>query len=261
MPYQTNSVGLFTYAHSMPIDQSWTIVRSALETLDQEVYQKTARPSDEKAIRSYIREKVQKNVQKIYDGKYIRDLLEYDTIVINGVPYPNLTTYRAVLSEKNLFQIFKDDSYADIHGDLTIENIICTRSNDGKDGFYIIDPNTGNIHESPNLDYGKLLQSIHGGYEFLMATKSVECEKNRIDFPFTKSYVYMELRKRLKEYMMQQFAPEKVKSIYYHEIVHWLRLMPYKIKRDGKRSLLFYAGLLMVLHDVETMFCEVEDEK
>ena len=50
-----------------------------------------------------------------------------------------------------------------------IENIICTRNADGEDDFYIIDPNTGNVHDSSNLDYGKLLQSIHGGYEFYKA--------------------------------------------------------------------------------------------
>lgn len=42
-------------------------------------------------------------------------------------------------------EIFKDDLYTDIHSDLTIESIICTRDSEGKDDFYIIDPNTGNF--------------------------------------------------------------------------------------------------------------------
>lgn len=46
----------------------------------------------------------------------------------------------------------------------------------------LIDPNTGNIHESPLLDYAKLLQSIHGGYEFLMSVKNVSVEDNNINF-------------------------------------------------------------------------------
>ena len=261
MPYKSNSVGLFTYAHSMPIEQSWTIIKSALETLDINIYQKTAYPSDEETISVYVRDKVQKNINKICDGKYIKELLEYDEIIINGISYPNLKYYESILSKEHLIEVFKNDNYSDIHGDLTIENIICTRGNDGRDEFYIIDPNTGNIHNSPNLDYGKLLQSIHGGYEFLMATKSVEYRKNKIDFTFTKSHIYMQLHERLRNYMMEKFTTERVKSIYYHEIIHWLRLMPYKIERDGKRSLLFYAGLLMVLNDVVNMFDEVEYEE
>lgn len=34
-----------------------------------------------------------------------------------------------------------------------------------------------------------------------------------------------------------------------HEVVHWLRLMPYKLARDRKRAPMFYAGLVMVAND------------
>ena len=159
---------------------------------------------------------------------------------------------------RNISDIFKNDTYSEIHGDLTIENIICTRNADGEDDFYIIDPNTGNVHDSSNLDYGKLLQSIHGGYEFLMATKNVSIERNRINFVFTKSEAYTYLYDMLDKYMREHFAKERVKSIYYHEIIHWLRLMPYKIEKNGKRVLLFYAGMLMVMNDVINNF---EEEK
>ena len=56
--------------------------------------------------------------------------------------------------------------------------------------------------------------------------------------------------------MRGNFSKERVKSIYYHEIIHWLRLLPYKIEKNGKRALLFYAGLLMVLSDIVKWFEE-----
>lgn len=121
---------------------------------------------------------------------------------------------------------------------------------------YIIDPNTGNIHDSPNLDYAKLLQSIHGGYEFLMTTDKITVEKNRINFMFTKSSAYSNLYKKMKEYMNLNFNMQRIKSIYFHEMIHWMRLMPYKIEKDTERVLIFYAGLLMVLDDINTMFGE-----
>ena len=31
-----------------------------------------------------------------------------------------------------------------------------------------------------------------------------------------------------------------------HEVIHWLRLMPYKLNKDRKRAAMFYAGLVMV---------------
>ena len=164
-------------------------------------------------------------------------LMEYDDIIINGRSFHNLPYYLQYLSEEHLSDIFKNDTYSEIHGDLTIENIICTRNADGEDDFYIIDPNTGNVHDSSNLDYGKLLQSIHGGYEFLMATKNVSIERNRINFVFTKSEAYTYLYDMLDKYMREHFAKERVKSIYYHEIIHWLRLMPYKIEKKWKKGI------------------------
>ena len=258
MPYDSQAVGLFDYAHSMPKENAWKFIKKATECLENSLYKVNQRPADKATIDEYIKSKVNKNLDKIMNAKYMKRLMEYDKIIINGRSFHNLPYYLPYLSEEHLYDIFKNDTYSEIHGDLTIENIICTRNADGEDDFYIIDPNTGNIHDSSNLDYGKLLQSIHGGYEFLMATKNVSIEKNRINFVFTKSEAYTYLYDMLDKYMRENFEEERVKSIYYHEIIHWLRLMPYKIEKNGKRVLLFYAGMLMVMYDVVNNF---EEEK
>lgn len=39
MLYRSNAVGLFEYAHSMPIEQSWEIIQKVLETLENSIYQ------------------------------------------------------------------------------------------------------------------------------------------------------------------------------------------------------------------------------
>lgn len=258
MPYDSSAVGLFDYAHSMPKENAWKFIRKATECLENSLYKVNQRSADKATIDEYIKSKVNKNVDKIMNAKYLKRLMEYDEIIINGRRFHNLPYYLRYLKEDHLYDIFKNDIYSEIHGDLTIENIICTRNAEGEDDFYIIDPNTGNVHDSSNLDYGKLLQSIHGGYEFLMATKNVSLEKNHINFVFTKSEAYTYLYNMLDKYMRENFTKERVKSIYYHEIIHWLRLMPYKIEKNGKRVLLFYAGMLMVMNDVISNF---EEEK
>ncbi len=91
-----------------------------------------------------------------------------------------------------------------------------------------------------------------------MATKNVSIEEVHMNLVFTKSESYTYLYSMLDEYMREHFTQERVKSIYYHEIIHWLRLMPYKIEKNGKRVLLFYAGMLMVMNDVINNF---EEEK
>lgn len=254
MPYHNQAVGLFEYVHSMPIEKSWNIIRQVLDALDENIHSQKVSAADPEHIRKYIQDKVLGNLEKIKQNKQLKKILAYDTVVINGVEYPNLSYYDCYFSEDYLGRIFRNDYYADIHGDLTIENIICYRDSDNGQDFYVIDPNTGNIHNSPNLDYAKLLQSIHGGYEFMMSTREVKSAENHIDFLFTRSSAYMELHTLLKQYMYKKLGEDAVRSIYFHEIVHWLRLMPYKLEKDKKRALMFYAGMLMVLHDVIEMY-------
>lgn len=254
MKYSSSAVGMFEYVHSVPIEQAWQLLRKVLESLESSIYQTEKRTADRDLIHRYVESKVRRNLEIIKSEKKIRSLQQYDTIVINGTAYRNLSYYEKFLQEEYLQKVFCNASCAVIHGDLTIENIICTRNEKGEDDFYLIDPNTGNILESPDLDYAKLLQSIHGGYEFFMMAKDVSVQDNRIHFLFTKSLVYTSLHEKLKEYMLRQFGAERMRSIYFHEIIHWLRLMPYKIEKDSKRALLFYAGMLMVMNDVIEMY-------
>ena len=61
--------------------------------------------------------------------------------------------------------------------------------------------------------------------------------------------------------MNSKFNKETVRSIYFHEVIHWLRLMPYKVRIDKDRVLMFYAGLLMVLNDVIEMYGDGNEKK
>jgi len=251
MLYKPSSIPLFEYIHSTPFEDTWEMIENILRKLEEVLYINNRRKANTESINKYIDLKVKDNVSKIYDSKILKKLLKYDEVIINGKAYKNLSYYLKYLSKEYLYNIFKDDIYSDIHGDLTIENIICNLNmTDKKEKYYIIDPNSNNINDSANLDYAKILQSIHGGYEFMMRTYDVSIEENQINFLFTKSQAYFYLYKKLNEYMNLNFEKEKIRSIYFHEIIHWLRLLPYKLKKDGKRALIFYSGLLMVLNDV-----------
>ena len=260
MLYKPSSIPLFEYIHSTPFEESWEMIENILKKLEEILYTNKLRKADTVSINKYIDLKVRDNIAKIYDSKILKKLLKYEEVIINGKSYKNLSYYLKYLSKEYLYNIFKDDIYSDIHGDLTIENIICNL-NTMEEKYYIIDPNSENINNSANLDYAKILQSIHGGYEFMMRTYDISVEENQINFLFTKSQAYFYLYKKLNEYMDFNFKKERIRSIYFHEIVHWLRLMPYKIKKDGKRALIFYSGLLMVLNDVIEKYGDRDENK
>lgn len=264
-----SAVGLFRYIHTMPAEQGWKILENALDDIRNGLHTKNVRNGDLNTIKKYISSKVVKNLLIIKEkDKYITNLEKYDTILVNGKKLKTLKFYADMLKEDHLIDIFTNDTYADIHGDLTIENIVCLANPEEIDiteykekvqplNYYFIDPNTGNVHDSSFLDYAKLLQSLHGNYEFLMMVQNVIINKESVNYMMTKSEAYAYVYTEYKKYLQSKFSREEVLSIYYHEIIHWLRLMPYKIRKNEKLAVVFYTGLLQVLADV----WEMENEK
>ena len=250
MVYDPQAVGLFRYLHSNPVEKSTAILREVLDTLEEKLYRPTARPADMEKIEQYIDKKVDANLQKLRDARSLRELMAADTIWVNGVEYKNLHQLAWLFDRERLKTLFAADPVGTIHGDLTIENIICRLNPGTNGGWYLIDPNTGNLHESPFLDYGKLLQSLHGSYEFMMKTPRVTVQGSRIDFALTRSAAYDALYGALMADLQSRYPAAQVESILMHEVIHWLRLMPYKLAKDRKRAPMFYAGLVMVANDV-----------
>jgi len=74
----------------------------------------------------------------------------------------------------------------------------------------------------------------------------------------TRSEAYVQLYNKYKEYLRSRFDKNEMLSIYYHEVVHWIRLIPYKIRKDEKLAVAFYTGLLTVLNDVLRIENEME---
>ncbi len=256
MSYVSHSVDLFEYSHSMRVEQTWNILTSLLDLLQRTIYEQDKRTSDEEDIQHYVQTKIQKNLSFLKASSLIAEYLSYDTMIINGKEYNNLHHYEKCLSEENLKQIFSQDAYSVLHGDLTFENIICTRNSSGKEDFYVIDPNVNNTHDSCFLDYAKILQSVHGEYELIKSSEIIDSRKNELNYSYTHSAVYEELFELFDKYLRLKFSYESVRSIYYHEIVHWLRLIPYKMTSDPERFPVFYAQLLILLDNLVTTFDE-----
>lgn len=250
MAYSSTAVGMFRYIHSNPVEKSAAILRQVLSALETRLYTPTAKPADPEALERYLQTKVDANLEKIRESRVLKDLWGYETVWVNGVAYKNLKALARLFDHQYLRELFATDPIAEIHGDLTIENIICRTDAAPGEDWYIIDPNTGNVHDSPFLDYGKLLQSLHGGYEFLMMTPRCTVQENRIEFTYTRSAAYDALFDAVRRDLAARYTPRQVQSIFAHELIHWLRLMPYKLSKDKKRAPMFYAGLLMVANDV-----------
>lgn len=269
MEYDPSAVDFFRFLHSAPAGVSSSVLHGILDTLRGKLYtagipaaagknrgETEGAPAGEGAsdeneklarIGEYIDRKVTANLDKLRESRTVRELVSCDTLVINGTEYRNLPLLEKLFDRDLMLRVFADDPVSPIHGDLTIENIICRH--DGENSWYLIDPNTGNIHSSPYLDLAKLMQSLHGSYEFMMMTQHCAVNGNHIDFQLTRSAAYDALLEDLRNYITENCGREALKSVLLHEVVHWLRLMPYKLSGDRKRAPVFYAGLVMVAND------------
>lgn len=203
-------------------------------------------------IQDYIKIKVIKNINQILCNKYINELQKFSELVINGRLYKNLSYYFDILSINNLSNIFKNDIQTRIHGDLTLENIIYDKKTE--DHFYFIDPNPENIFSTMFMDYAKLLQSLHGQYEHLQKIKNVKINENKINFKNKINKNILCIYRLYDKYLKYNFSNNEYKSIYYHEIVHWLRLLPYKIKKNSKLAVIFYCQTIILLSELKDKF-------
>ncbi|KRE86363.1 hypothetical protein ASG89_10115 [Paenibacillus sp. Soil766] len=248
MKYDSDAKDFFTVIHSMDDENIWNILYTLLEDIDHLLHSKNKREHDSLLIQKYIKEKYLGNINTLKITPELSSILSYDTLIINGKEYKNLKYFESKIDENYLFKIFSQDECSDIHGDLTVENIIFSTNREKK--YYLIDPNSLNIHNTPFIDYGKLLQSLHYGYEFLQKTSTVETYLNIINYPHLRSKAYDNLYHKYKQYLESKFNKYQIKSIYYHEIIHVLRLLPYKFKMVPDRALIYYAAFIVLLNDI-----------
>ncbi|MBQ4482601.1 MAG: flippase-like domain-containing protein [Lachnospiraceae bacterium] len=246
MPAVTGASGFFEFIHTNPVEKSFKIIRHVFDDLDNNLYSREEGTADPDIIEKYIEKKILKNIKLIEENHRFADLIRYEEVVVNGKTVKGFPSLKKAMSKEKLKEIFSSDRVSPIHGDVTVENIIVTPGADKGRGYYLIDPNTGNILDSRFIDYAKLLQSLHGGYEFLMRTERCSISGNEIKFMAGASRSYRDLYKEYSSMLKERFSESELKSIYYHEIANWLRLMPYKLEHDEAKAPVFLAGMLLV---------------
>lgn len=246
MPAVTGASGLFEYIHTNPVEKSAEIIMSVFGDLEKNLYHAGAEKAPSDIIERYIDEKILKNIARIEENHRWSELLKFDEIVINGRKVKGFPHLKDALQKEKLKEIFSVDKISPIHGDVTVENIIVMPQGAEGGSYYLIDPNTGNILDSRLIDYSKLLQSLHGGYEFLMRTERCTINGNSIRFISGVSRAYRDLYGEFKKYLAERLSEAEMRSVYYHETADWLRLMPYKLDQDEGRAAVFLAGMLLV---------------
>ena len=88
----------------------------------------------------------------------------------------------------------------------------------------------------------------------------VEINLNQINYIYINSDKYGKLLELFTEYIRNKFGVQGLASIYVHELVHWLRLMPDKIIKDEKNAVIYFARMIIIWQEI-MVFCEEENEE
>lgn len=202
----------------------------------------------EKYVNEYIESKV---IGKIVDSANINlsisNLLNHETIVVNG---RNLRNFYAIIEKirnnKKAMSDLCEIHESPIHGDLTVDNIIVNPS-DNK--FIILDPNNENTISDAVVDYGKLMQSLHSGYEFLRSLTSCNVKNNNINFKEIRSNQYNKLYDELNEYLKINLSAKRYRTVLFHEAVHYCRMLTYRCEINPDTAAAFYCIAIRLFND------------
>ncbi len=191
--------------------------------------------ADEAAIQGYLDGKVIANVDKILE--FARGVFP-EGLTINEQAY-DYAAWERFQDPAWLRAQIRHLGVGRIHGDLTIENVIVSPV--VETGYYVIDPNPDNTFNTPLIDWAKLMQSLHLGYEALNRSVALTVEADSVRLQLSRSQVYSSLHGRYEAFLRERLGAEGLREVYFHELVNYLRLTPYKIRQDARKGLAFFA--------------------
>jgi len=248
MPAWDRTSEYYEAIHSNPLTDSSRTLLKALHGMDV-MHGATNDIAHPTQVDAYLARKVSDNADQIV--RFARQTLGDDAFTFNGVDY-HLDEWNAFQDPAWLNDQVQHRRSAVIHGDFTIENIVVAP--DHAEGYYVIDPNPENIFDSPLIDWAKMMQSLHLGYEGLNRSSPVTRSDTRMTVPITRSEAYANLHNLLESEIVSRFSKDVLREVYFHELVNYLRLTPYKARQSAERGLAFFACTSMLLRKYQQAY-------
>ena len=246
MPFFSTASDFYDVIHTASVAQSEQILGSVIDQIAGLHERTAAGPATQEIVSQYLSQKASRNAQAVLaqSREWLRD--GSSRYQLNGGEY-DLADWQYLLDPKWLRRQISDLRTASIHGDLTIENIIVNTAE--MRGMYIIDPNPENIFDTPLIDWAKLMQSLHLGYEGLNKVPTCKWTNGSFQMALTRSHAYSELFHFTRGKLADRFGQGILREVTFHELINYLRLTPYKLRHAPQKGLTFFACTSMLLRE------------
>jgi hypothetical protein len=246
MPYEYKSLDMYEWTHIVDVQDSISMLTNIINELNIYHNNTLIVKASDRYLEEYLTNKVLNNIKTI--KSVVSDYLDISNYKINGVKY-SVSEWDFLLSS-NLANYFTYNSQVQIHGDLTIENIIIKENGD----WYLIDPNPSKNYSTALMDWAKLLQSLNKGYENLNRYVSCLVANDGIEFINQRSDKYQALHNLVISSIKVNFPNNGVREADLHEIIHYLRLIPYKFSSGSESGLLFFAITCILIREFKIKY-------
>ena len=246
------STGFFEFIHSKPMKSSKNILSGLVDFCFDSLYAKGKRTSEgnDKKLEQVLKSKLTAKVQDALDfDRRLKEFSEFETIAINNKEFLNYHKIsEKILKDKETMKSLASTPCADIHGDPTVDNVICMDTEKGED-FVLLDPNPDNILNTPLVDMAKISQSLNSGFEFLISLEDCQVYENQVIYNSNTSVNYKLLNDFFMLKMKDRLSDDERDNLLFFEALNYSRALPIRQKIDAKTSFVYYATLVKLLND------------
>lgn len=260
LEYLETSLSAFEYIHTNSYENNVELIFKILRNAATQIYEFNGKFSEPETIKKYINTHLFQRVSAAADvAQNLAEMLKSDYVVINGVKYKNFYQILEDIlnSEEIIYELSQVRQSSQIHGDLTIDNILVSNKCDP----VIIDPSDDNPICAPLLDYSRLLQSLMGGYEFLnLETNPPNAGWNskhscfEIRFNDFKSSKYAELSDFVIYESKSFLTEEEFRSINFHVGLFFGRMLTHRVRINPETSLIYLSKSIQFLNNFFNSF-------
>jgi hypothetical protein len=253
LEYHPDDEMFFEHMHHSSLDESKRVLNETWQALNRTVHKKTKKVVDHEAVTGYINKHFYECLEKALSvSGDLSAVTTSETIVINGKQYMNAYAIMATIKKNRaaMKDLATYTSSGAVHGDVAIDNILVDKST-GR--VTIIDPAPdGNIINGRVFDFGKNMQSLYCGYEFLFRSDEPATlgTDGSISYRDQRSLRYTQLCNYVRDELAPKYLTKaEQRAIIFHAGVLLIRRLKHQVYQDPQLTLPMYAAGVKALND------------
>ncbi|MFF4893433.1 phosphotransferase [Micromonospora chersina] len=201
------------------------------------LFRRTRRRVPVEAVHGVAAHRIDKRVAESMSYPYLLPLLTGRTVTVNGMPLQGLMrSWRDVVDRKSTVRLLTPAEIGLIFGDLHCGNILVDGS-----GTEVVDPRGGPLLPTA-YDFGKLVQSVEGGYGAIMAgryrLRRIAEDEYEIDVDTPPGYA------ALAAWLPQWLGDHRYQQALYQAAQHFLAMLPHHASARRETLALALSGML-----------------